>query len=125
MSELLVNEDRVITITPGGIWIPGIPSYTQVLSSKCKANNKHIITDISWVMSGCVLIAMISFISGGGSIVHTRVKCKCEGQLPLAENDQGTCHGSFLMSVGPPPVIVNCDCNFKITSAGQTKAKGI
>lgn len=124
--ELLANEDRVITITVpvGSLWVPGIPSYTDLKSTKCKANSKWIILVANWTMSGCTFPGMILFAGGGGSINGTRVKCKCEGTSPLAENDQGTCNGSFLMSLGPPPVYVYCNCAFKVVSAGQTKVKG-
>jgi hypothetical protein len=117
----IANTDRIITITPGGGWVPGIPNYIPHLSTKVKANAKQIIVGVlPWTMAGCQLPPSV-FVSGGGSIVPTATKTKeaIFGECPLRKDDMGTCNGSFIFFGFP----TNCTCSFQITNAGQSKVK--
>lgn len=119
------NEDRVITITAKGAWTPGTPNYTETKSDKVNSNGKKILLDqITWTMAGCIW-APNAFVSGQNTmaIQYSGSKCKeiNKNLYPLRLNDKGECGGQFKPPVGPN---IPCSCDFEITDAGQTKAKG-
>ncbi len=132
----IANTDRTITITPTGAatWTPGVPTYTEHPSVKVKANNKGILLSrISWLLAvGACVNLKPGYIHNGGStnnpISPTIIKVH-ETNLPawmgepLAKGDKGNCLGVFVNAL-PPFDVVFCTCDFEITNAGQTKAKG-
>ena len=130
----IANTDRTITITPTGAatWTPGNPTYTEHPSNKVKANNKGILLSrISWTLAAGACTKAGYVHNGGGTlnpIDPTATKVN-ETNLPvwqgkpLRKDDKGNCMGIFVL-IAPPFTVVNCTCDFEITDAGQTKAKG-
>ena len=126
-QEFIANEDYVITITPNGGWTPGPAAghnYIEQKSTKTKMNSKFVLqTPLAWTANGCTL-AGYTHTSGGGTINATATKSNWEVLKSIRENDQGTCNGIFTKIPPPPGVTLPCSCTFKISSAGQLKAKG-
>lgn len=124
-KEFIVNEDYVITITPNGAWVPGPAighNYIEQKTTKTKMNNKFVVqTPLTWTALGCTLAAH-SFVTGSGTINSIAIQTNWEGIKCLRENDQGTCNGSFNQIPGPGTT--NCNCTFRISNAGQAKARG-
>lgn len=125
MSEFIANKNRVITIIPGGTWIPGTPTYTDIEASKANADGAKILVDnISWTMAGCASAPPLppaALVSGSGNIQSSAVKCKCDGKSVMRNLDNGSCSGSLQPAGAPPPTPIPCNCNFQITVPGQIK----
>ncbi len=130
----IANESRVITITPTGAatWTPGNPSYTEHSSNKVKAGGgKILLSRISWTLAVGACTKAGYTHNGGSTLnpigptitkVHETNLPVWQG-APLAKGDKGNCMGVFV-NTNPPFDVVNCTCDFEITDAGQTKAKG-
>jgi hypothetical protein len=117
----MANEDYQITITPLGPWVPGKPNYTVFKFDKLKANSKHVLKwHILWDINTCVLPGFIHSM-GSGIIFPTGTKCFSEGDNPMRLNDEGDCSGLFIN--GPGGATQVCQCKYKITDAGQNKAR--
>lgn len=123
MGLEIANENRVISITPLGGWTPASPVYTEIPALFAKLSGAKILLDqITWTITGCVL-PTYSHVSGGSlnPILSTATKVKCDGKFVLRKNDSGVCQGTFSKSGST----VTCSCNFQITDAGQSAAKGV
>lgn len=123
MSADIVNEDYAITITPGGAWAPGNPTYTIFKCTKLKVNTKFaLIWHILWQLMNldCVL-AGYTLSNGAGMIMPTGIKCFTNTDNPIRKGDNGKCNGVFVPIAGGPNVL--CTCQYEITNAGQNKAK--
>lgn len=138
MLKDLATTDRVITITPGGGWTPGVPTYTEHPSNKVKAGGKSVLlTRISWNLAAGACV-MAGYNHGGGATnnpipsfplfppgitkVHETNLPVWMGE-PICKGDKGNCLGLFVLIV-PPFTVVNCTCTFEVTNGGQSKAKG-
>ncbi len=124
MNLEIVNDDFIITKTPGGPWTPGNPVYTTFPCTKLKVNSKFaLIWHILWQMLNldCVLPGN-TLLAGGGMIMPTGTKCFTNADNPLRRTDSGKCNGSFQLNV-PPFTVTLCNCNFEITNAGQNRAR--
>jgi hypothetical protein len=126
MSNNIVNENRIITITPQGPWVPAVPVYVEIKAGKCKAGGSFVLVDkITWTISGCVLTGYNPG-NGSGQLIGSATKVKCNNKQVILENDSGFCSGTFVTPTPPtPPTVAPCSCEYKITYAGQNKSKGI
>lgn len=123
MSLEIVNEDFIMTITPGGSWTPGTPLYTMFKAIKLKVNGKFVlIWHLLWDMANkdCTKSGY-THQEGAGIIFPTGTKCFTNGDNPLRRTDSGTCNGTFKKNSDGS--ILNCNCTFELTDAGQSKAK--
>lgn len=124
----IANTDRQITITPKGVWTYGVPTYTESPSTKVKACGKAVLLiSISWLLApGACIMAGYNFIGGGTfnpiSATATKTTETVMGGKPIRINDKGDCKGAFVLNV-PPFTVVNCQCDFEVTAAGQIKCK--
>ena len=123
MSELVANEDRIITIEPQGGWTPGTPNYTEIKSDKnILSGKKALIDKISWTITGCTFGSNVH-LGGSGQMQSTAQKSKMESKFLMREKDEGMCNGQFQPPGTPPPPPISCSCKYKISNAGQTKVK--
>jgi hypothetical protein len=131
----IANEDLLINFTPiavppDAVYGGDIPydttGITFTLSTKVKCVDKFALLDkfqMAWSVGSApcpYASTTYDFVSGGGVIIATSLKCKCETKFPLRLNDTGNCVGSWKLKVSPFTVIP-CSCTMKIADAGQTK----
>ena len=120
MSAELADESYGITITT--LTSPaqgdGVAVYTEQLSSEDKTDGDQIEKEqLTWTISNCT--AGVVKAHGSGSISASGSKVKCKGGLPLRKNDIGFCNGTYFFIL-----VFHCQCQFQITSPGQSKVKG-
>jgi len=61
-----------------------------------------------------------TFITGGGTIPNSAINNIYLDVKPIREDDNGTCRGTFIVD----NVLYVCQCNVKVTDAGQTTLQG-
>ena len=142
-TKFIANEDLKVSFTNVPIVTPPSPpdlvyqgdqgidavKIVPIKSTKCKANNKFIcITDIIMTfavgLTQCPFTsATYNFVSGGGFIMATAIKCRADNQYVLLQDDTGNCVGGWTLKVSPW-TSAPCSCTVKIADAGQTKVKG-
>jgi len=119
-----VSPGYVVAVTPKTAAIPGAFSGFSVVEQKAPratASGADILVgSISWTAAACILTGG-AFTAGAGSIAATSQKNKCDGLAPIREGDSGMCSGAFSTQAGAVP----CSCEYKIATAGQTKAGGL
>jgi hypothetical protein len=138
--ENVANEDLEIDFSnntgPSDISYTGVigitdPAISTTISTKCEAVGKGICTDkivAVFIVAGedCPhTSALYDFVSGGGTITATATKVKAENEFVLRQGDANSvpgCIGSWKLKASPFTV-EPCQCDFEISTAGQTKVK--
>lgn len=138
-ADEIVNEDFEITVSnqagPGGASPTGDDIEIDIgeesnglivlRANKAEApqGKKIIKAPISYVWVTCPMsFTGWTFISGGGAIVPTITKVKCDGQVVHKLADIGPCAGSWWQ--GTPQNTKPCACTLEITKSDQQKVKG-
>jgi hypothetical protein len=141
MGKLIANTDYTLTATPLGSWVPGGPqdasdaTLTQQQATQLQCNGKPVlINEISWFMiTGACTFAGHTHVGGSSvpvpapgfanatPVKATTAQAKADTIKLLRQDDIGKCNGTFTNnSTG---ATVPCQCEFKITNAGQNKAR--
>lgn len=131
MGKLVANAGCSFQVTPNppALWNPGTPNYTLLQALKEKLSGQPTLKQtVTWVLSpgACSWIGPPglggTLISGGGSMMATSLKKKCDGSPVMRQDDQGTCNGMIAVNQpSGPPVPTPCSCMVKILNAGQIK----